>query len=71
MRDQKYLRKNLHKVNSLFVKEYATKITKRGSDLSKSVLPNQHQNPELRLENQMSINSLANDYAFAGAGIDH
>ncbi len=75
MRDQKYLRKNLHKVNSLYVKEYATKITKRGAaDLSKSnsMLPNnQHQNPELKLENQMSINSLANDYAFAGAGLDN
>ena len=29
MRDQKYLRKNMHKVNTLFVKEYATKITKK------------------------------------------
>jgi len=29
MRDQKYLRKNMHKVNTLSVKEYATKITKK------------------------------------------
>lgn len=51
MRDQKYLRKNMHKVNSLSVKEYATKITKRGTV----------NNPEasLRLENQISTTSVA------------
>lgn len=50
MRDQKYLRKNMHKVNSLTVKEYATKITKRGNI----------NNPEaaaLKLENQISVAS--------------
>lgn len=51
MRDQKYLRKNMHKINSLTVKEYATKITKRGNS---SLI-----NPEasLKLENQVSSTS--------------
>lgn len=58
MRDQKYLRKNMHKVNTLFVKEYATKITKK-----------QQLNPEqLRLENQISVGSIVQDYAI-GNGI--
>ena len=59
MRDQKYLRKNMHKINSLTVKEYATKLTKRGSS---SLI-----NPEasLKLENQVSSTSglFVPDYA--------
>jgi hypothetical protein len=62
MRDQKYLRKNMHKISSLSVKEYATKITKRGGA---------NNNPEsLNLENQVSTNSAAaavfQDYAILG-----
>lgn len=64
MRDQKYLRKNMYKVSSLSVKEYATKITKRGGASTN--------NPEaLNLENQVSSNSAAaaavfQDYAILG-----
>lgn len=67
MRDQKYLRKNMHKVSSLSVKEYATKITKRGGASIN--------NPEsLNLENQVSTNSAAaavvlQDYAILGGAI--
>jgi hypothetical protein len=66
MRDQKYLRKNMHKISSLSVKEYATKITKRGGV----------NNPEsLNLENQVSTNSAAaavfQDYAILGGAISN
>ena len=63
MRDQKYLRKNMHKINSLTVKEYATKLTKRGN--------NGLLNPEssLKLENQVSSTSgVFQDYAILGGG---
>jgi hypothetical protein len=49
MRDQKYLRKNMQKISSLYVKDFANKIKKpQAQTKSPSSI---FMNPELKLEN--------------------
>lgn len=62
MRDQKYLRKNMHKVCQLSVKEAAMKIVKRSDVSSRLHTAYSTGNlDQLKLDYQPSIVSLANE----------